>query len=89
MTSRRSDNLWHSKGKNRECKLQGSLYGLSHDGRIVFSTKLAEAIWLVKIRYYGSPRRLSLLVASLSLGKSQEAILAGNLFSFVENLTRP
>ena len=33
--------LWlHSKGKNRGCKLQGSLYGLSHDGCIVFSTKL-------------------------------------------------
>ena len=30
---------WHSKSKNG-CKLQGSLYGLSHDGRIVFSTKL-------------------------------------------------
>ena len=40
MTSRRSDNLWHSKGKNRGCKLQGSLYGLSHDGNIVFLTKL-------------------------------------------------
>ena len=33
--------LWlHSKGKNRGCKLQGSLCGRSHDGRMVFSTKL-------------------------------------------------
>ena len=35
--------LWlHSKGKNRECKLQGSLYGQSDDGRLVFSTKLSH-----------------------------------------------
>ena len=33
--------LWlHSKGKNRGCKLQESLCGWSHDGRMVFSTKL-------------------------------------------------
>ena len=42
--------LWlHSKGKNRECKLQGWLYGQSHDGRSVFSTMLsclASQNWL-------------------------------------------
>ena len=35
--------LWlHSKAKNRECKLQGWLYGQSHNGRLVFSTKLSH-----------------------------------------------
>ena len=29
---------WHFKGKNRGCKLQGSLYGLSHDWHVGFST---------------------------------------------------
>ena len=32
----------HSKGKNCECKLLGWLYGLSHDGHLVFSTKLSH-----------------------------------------------
>ena len=31
---------WHSKGKNHRWKLQGLLYGLSHDGCVEFSTKL-------------------------------------------------
>ena len=30
----------HSKGKNHGCKLQRSLYGLSNDGCIMFSSKL-------------------------------------------------
>ena len=51
MTSRRSDYLDALiKGKNRECKLQGWLYGQSHDGRSVFSTKLsrlASQNWLI------------------------------------------
>jgi len=43
MTSRRSDNLYTLitfQGKNRGCKLQESLCGRSHDGCMVFSTKL-------------------------------------------------
>ena len=44
MTSRRSDNLYalitFQGQENRECKLQGSLCGRSHDGCKVFSTKL-------------------------------------------------
>ena len=39
---------WHSKGRNRGCKLQGSLYRLSYKGCIGFSTKLKLRIWLVK-----------------------------------------
>ena len=45
MTSCRRDNLdalITFQGKNRECKLQGWLYGQSHDGRLVFSTKLSH-----------------------------------------------
>ena len=45
--------LWlHSKGKNRECKLQGWVYG---QRRLVFSTKLSHLG-----SQNGSPRRLSL-----------------------------
>ena len=51
MTSLRSDIL--RKGKNCGCKLQISLHGLIHDSRIVFSK--AEAVWLVKMTYNGSP----------------------------------
>ena len=45
--------LWlHSKGKNRDCKLQGWLY---RQRRLVFSTKLSHLA-----SPNGSPRRLSL-----------------------------
>ena len=42
MTLRGSDALITFQGKNRECKLQGWLYGQSHVGRSVFSTKLSR-----------------------------------------------
>ena len=45
--------------------------------------------WLVKIDYYGSPRRLSLWVDSLMLGESQEVILSARQFQFCQKLSMP
>jgi len=43
MTPRHSDNF-HAliTFQGQECKLQGWLYGQSHDGHLVFSTKLSH-----------------------------------------------
>ena len=45
--------------------------------------------WLVKIDYYGSPRRLSLWVDGLMLGESQEVILSARQFQFCQKLSMP
>ena len=56
MTSRCSD--ISCAGRNRGCKPQGSLYRLSHDGRIGFSIKLKLSGWS---GYIDSTRRPKLV----------------------------
>ena len=84
MTSRCSDSL-HTliTFQGQESQMQATRMALWTKSRWALGVFYqAKAIWQVKIGYNGLPRKLSLQAASLTLGKSQEAILTARHVQF-------